>query len=359
VTAAAFAPTAAVVAYAHSVADGFEVDEAGLDGRRATVVLRGSGGAPTVLRWSPRDGRLAYVRNGELHVAERGSDRLLWSSPAPLELGGWMPDASALVVSTGGESYLVDSATGVARDLGRGEHAVPSPDGTRVALAVPQGLPPVSYNEDVDVVSLADGTRRTIFHGSNPLPALAWSPDSRQVAFLVDWDVEPDLLAQNADGSSTGLFGRQQGALPTEIGMDGPIAWTANGIAGFARGDDATLFVAFYEAKTGKTVYSGAVGRTIADIAPAGAVAYLNRDGLRLVDWNGRNDRTLFPCRGTPHADRIRVSVARTTVLAGAGNDVVDARNARLDTIDCGPGRDIVWADRRDILRHCEVVHRR
>jgi hypothetical protein len=85
----------------------------------------------------------------------------------------------------------------------------------------------------------------------------------------------------------------------------------------------------------------------------------VDREGLRLVGWNGVRDRTLFPCRGTARADHIRVAAAPTTMKAGAGNDLVDARNGRIDTIDCGPGRDVVWADRRDVVRNCEIVHRR
>jgi hypothetical protein len=43
---------------------------------------------------------------------------------------------------------------------------------------------------------------------------------------------------------------------------------------------------------------------------------------------------------------------------AGAGNDTIHARNGRRDTIDCGAGRDTVWADRIDRLAHCEIVRR-
>jgi hypothetical protein len=358
-TAAAFAPSGARIAYARATATGFEIDEAGLDGRTVGVVLRGSGGSPTVLRWSPRDKRLAYVRGGELHVADAGVDHLLYTTPAPLELGGWTANAGALVVSAGGESFVVDAVSGVARDLGRGQHAVPSPDGTRVALAVPLGVPPMSYAEELDVISLADGTRRMIFHSENGLPSLAWSPDSRQVAFLWNNDVEPSLMAQNADGSSTGLFGREHGALPTQVGMAGQIYWGKRGMVGFTRGEEASASIGFYNVLTGKDIYDWAPTQSVADVSGSGTAAYLNHDGLRLAAWGGAGDRTLFPCRGTAGADRIVARAARTTILAGAGNDVIDARNYRIDTIDCGPGRDVVYADKRDRVRRCERVIRR
>ncbi len=359
VTAAAFAPSGARIAYARATATGFEVDEADLAGRGVRVVWRGSGGYPTVLRWSPHDERLAYVRGSELHVADAGVDRLRYTASAPLELGGWTASGDALVVSAGGESYVVDAATGAVRDLGRGEHAVPSPDGTRVAVAVPLGVPPLSYAEELDVIALGDGSRREIFHSDNGLVSLAWSPDSRQVAFLWNNDVAPSLLAQNADGSSTGLFGSAHGALPTEVGMAGPIYWPKRGIVGFTREADASGSIGFYDVVTGKDIYDAAPSQSVADVSGDGTAAYLNRDGLRLAPWGGVGDRTLFPCRGTAGADRIVAGPARTTILAGTGNDVIDARNYRIDTIDCGPGRDIVYADRRDLVRRCERVIRR
>ena len=45
-------------------------------------------------------------------------------------------------------------------------------------------------------------------------------------------------------------------------------------------------------------------------------------------------------------------------IVAGAGNDRIHANDRHTDRVDCGPGRDIVWADRSDRLTGCEIVHR-
>jgi hypothetical protein len=45
-------------------------------------------------------------------------------------------------------------------------------------------------------------------------------------------------------------------------------------------------------------------------------------------------------------------------ILAGGGNDSVHVDDGHTDRVDCGPGRDTVWADRTDRLVHCETVHR-
>jgi hypothetical protein len=45
-------------------------------------------------------------------------------------------------------------------------------------------------------------------------------------------------------------------------------------------------------------------------------------------------------------------------ILAGAGNDRVHANDGHTDRVNCGPGRDTVWADRSDRLTGCEIVNR-
>jgi hypothetical protein len=47
-------------------------------------------------------------------------------------------------------------------------------------------------------------------------------------------------------------------------------------------------------------------------------------------------------------------------VLAGRGNDVVQARDGNLDFVDCSGGHDVVVADRLDdVSPDCEIVRRR
>jgi RTX calcium-binding nonapeptide repeat (4 copies)/Domain of unknown function DUF11 len=61
----------------------------------------------------------------------------------------------------------------------------------------------------------------------------------------------------------------------------------------------------------------------------------------------GAGDDTLSPGSG------------RDAVDAGAGNDTINAVDGVRETIECGPGRDTVRADRRDRLKHCEKVTRK
>ena len=63
--------------------------------------------------------------------------------------------------------------------------------------------------------------------------------------------------------------------------------------------------------------------------------------------------------RGTARADFIDPRAGRDRVIAGRGDDRIKAQDRFVDTIGCGPGRDLVTADLTDrVDRACEVVAR-
>jgi Ca2+-binding RTX toxin-like protein len=78
--------------------------------------------------------------------------------------------------------------------------------------------------------------------------------------------------------------------------------------------------------------------------------------GNDVIDGDSGADRLT----GGTGNDRITAGTGRNHVVAGSGNDRIRARNRSRDTIDCGPGRDQVSADRTDrVGRDCERVSRR
>jgi Ca2+-binding RTX toxin-like protein len=52
--------------------------------------------------------------------------------------------------------------------------------------------------------------------------------------------------------------------------------------------------------------------------------------------------------------DRIVAGTGRDQVYGSSGNDLIDVRDGSRDVVSCGPGRDTVVRDRRDVLRNCE-----
>jgi hypothetical protein len=70
----------------------------------------------------------------------------------------------------------------------------------------------------------------------------------------------------------------------------------------------------------------------------------------------GKGNDTLNGGRGN---DTITGGPGHDKIFGGPSKDLINARDRTRDTIDCGPGRDIVTADKADKLaRNCEVVHR-
>lgn len=78
-------------------------------------------------------------------------------------------------------------------------------------------------------------------------------------------------------------------------------------------------------------------------------------------------DRGADVLRGGPGDDSLdligedQFQAGADRVFGGGGRDVIDEHSdGAVDVIDCGPGRDLVYADRRDRVRdNCEIVRHR
>ena len=65
---------------------------------------------------------------------------------------------------------------------------------------------------------------------------------------------------------------------------------------------------------------------------------------------------TLSGVAGERHAER---RAGNDLLSGGDGNDTIAARDGARDSIRCGPGRDVVVADRLDSVgRDCEIIRR-
>jgi hypothetical protein len=78
--------------------------------------------------------------------------------------------------------------------------------------------------------------------------------------------------------------------------------------------------------------------------------------GNDVLRGGGGND-TL---NGGPGNDILFGGAGLDRLFGGTGNDTIHAQDGQRDTVDCGAGRDITYADRTDrVAKNCEVVHRR
>jgi Ca2+-binding RTX toxin-like protein len=77
------------------------------------------------------------------------------------------------------------------------------------------------------------------------------------------------------------------------------------------------------------------------------------RSGADILSGGDRADTLV----GGGGPDRIKGGDGRDQVAAGRGIDTVKVRGGSRDTVSCGPGRDLVVADNRDVIaRNCELV---
>jgi TolB protein len=139
--------------------------------------------------WSPNGRLIAFVskRDGVSHVYVMNADgtgvRRLTHSRAEDDGPTWSPDGRRIAFAREGALFVVDSAGGPARRLGRvfaGRVADPawSPDGKSIAFDYRPG-----DSQEIWVVG-ADGTHARQLTRLNALSGYpSWSPDGRRLAF--------------------------------------------------------------------------------------------------------------------------------------------------------------------------------
>jgi Tol biopolymer transport system component len=337
--------------------------------------------------WAPEGRRLAfasqrrYAEGGlenqeflqDIYMLDRGRVRNV-SRSSEGSSGGqpdWSPDGQQLVVAFGDTEFgvgplLVMNADGSgSRSVDRGEAPAWSPDGELIAY---DG----GYLDGLGLyVIRPDGSGKArLTTGRSP----AWSPDGSRLAFAYG-----GIFVINRDG--TGL----RKLLETE--GDDPV-WSPDGqeIA-FARGGDIWVMTSegqdlrnltrtprvgerypdWQSQRGGFTAPRGARGcgrkidgtnQAAGDDIVSGPLddlvyARAGYDNVR----SGRGSDIVFGGRG---GDILDGGPGRDDLRSGRGDDTIHARDGKTDHITCGPGRDVVAADRRDLVdQDCERVIRR
>ncbi len=254
--------------------------------------------------WSPSGPSIAYVDDDSLYVdATKVADGDVIGVPA------WSPDGRAIAFARSDGIYVLSAGAEaeVAAPPGEVRTVVWSPDGTKLAYSL-KGYVYV-------VAPLAASTPRRIAGPFSDVGPLAWSPPSDQLAYTVRGGVE---LSTNEPTWHSELLAKGAG-----IG------------ASFAPGNPHGDLLAY----AGPNLHCP------------------GHDAIRLYE----TQQLAGSCEidGTAAADTIEgTSGGGDVITAGAGNDTIRVQNHHTDRVDCGPGHDVVWADRSDKVVHCETVHR-
>jgi Tol biopolymer transport system component len=309
--------------------------------------------------WSPDGGELAYTqgsaRGSALFVvsASGGQPRRLTPDGAR-DLTDWAPDGARLLFAAraGNNSFIwsVGRDGRGERRIGQGQEGRFSSDGRWIA-----------FRRGGLWVMRADGSSaREVFRDrSGHMTAFAWAPDSTRIAvssrgpcdghgvYIVPVPRGPATRLTN-DCRIVGTSGgdRLRGTRERDVisGGAGNDRIDANpGDRGPVHGDrDDNDWV---DGGPGADVIGAARGPDILNGGP----------GNDRIDGGRGADRI----SGGPGADRIQGGHYHDRIAAGRGNDTILSRDDISDFVICGPGFDVVLAERGDrIARDCERVIR-
>jgi Tol biopolymer transport system component len=220
-------------------------------------------------------------------------------------------------------------------------------------------------DQDVFVRDLKTGTTTLISRSPGPAGTKAnrdssagsISPDARLVAFVSkasnlhpdDRDATPDIFARELSAAARAgpprVFCEGRRATIVLMPRRGPVSGTekVDVIVGSTAADRI-------EGGGGSDRICGRAG---SDRLSGG---YYGKDRLSGGVGNDklRGGRHSDQLAGGPGNDLLDGRGGRDRIRGGTGNDFIPTAGVFLDRVDCGPGRDLVFADPLDHVRHCE-----
>jgi hypothetical protein len=322
--------------------------------------------------WSPDGQTIAFTRlhQGrnlmELEVVNTRTRKVKKLAQNLFQLQpSWSPDGKSIAYQAGGDVW-VTTLGGSKRRIGKGGSPAYGKTIARVvagSLAVggtvwaqnvigrpawSSDFTKIAFRRDNGIYTAAgSGGGVLLVGGANPGDPV-WSPDGTQVAFTIRdeiWVASRGLVPAHAIARA-----KHAPTTPSWLPDGSAVVYTWRG--GVTR-----------TSLSGRSVLLHPASGVGAAVSRKGAITYAGpRPGCPghsgIVVGSTPVTGTCV-IAGTAKADVIEgTPLWGDVILAGAGNDRIYANDRHTDRVDCGPGRDAVWADRTDRLSGCEIVHR-
>jgi dipeptidyl aminopeptidase/acylaminoacyl peptidase len=324
--------------------------------------------------WSPDGHTIAFTRihqGGnlmELEVVDTHTGRVTKLVQNLFQLlPSWSADGRSLAYQAGGSIYITD-LKGAKRRIGPGFAPAVGPALARVINGVlyagatplagsvigrpawsPDGFQ-LAFRRDGGIYAMdagKAGSEKLLVGGANPGDPV-WSPDGTQIAFTLGdeiWVASRGLVPAHAIARA-----KPEPTTPSWLSDGSAVVYAWRG--GVTR-----------TALSGRSVLLHPVSGLGAAVSRDGTIAYSGPrpgcPGHSAIVVGSAPVTGSCVIQGTAKADVIEGTPLWGDVIeAGAGNDQVHANDGHTDRVDCGPGRDTVWADRTDRLKGCEIVLR-
>lgn len=317
-----------------------------------------------------RDGAIIYSETYAIRSVQADGTGLttLYHSDSPIGSPDVSPDGRLIAFDRRSlnEIWVMNRDGSNAHFVAAGTTPSFSPDGKQLAIG---GARTDHRYIELDVVNLDGSGRRPIALDATPSPEPSWSPDGTRIAFGSYVRIQLDFPAiklVGIDGSGEQPLG--SGESPSWSPDGTAIAYTEGSARDLPKAIEVVALDRSYRHLVGPR------GRSLDAISPAWSpsgrqliflrtpAGYESEDGLLWltdVDGRGRHPIASSCLFGTGSGDHLRRSPRANRLFGLEGNDVIDVRGGRRDVVDCGPGRDSVRADRRDVVaRNCERVRR-
>jgi len=318
------------------------------DTRTRRVVEIGSNEGRLAPSWSSDGTRLAYSSGGVLWIADAdGGSKHRYAAPTSAFSPAWQPGTTSLAYLTTHRAQNTDLWV-AGRLWAKNAIGNPawSPDGRQLAFQRDDGL----------YVADGPGSERRVVSVESP-GAPAWSHDGNRLAYGAREALWTVAVAAGTPVGMTTSSSRPAIETPSWSFDDTRIAFS------WARG----VFVSRGSGGYAEDLHEPVVGAGAAFAPKSYVVAYSasrpacpGHVGIHRRGVDGFSPALTGSCAiaGTPKADVIEGTPREGDAIeGGAGNDRIHANDGHTDRVNCGPGRDIVWADRTDRLTGCEIVH--